>query len=136
MSNVSSFPRGPQVGNRFGTSNAASGLKDMADQRNLNATINRIKTTKAAFDAVPGEGERISGSVHERGKAMATTGAERAQELRKVMDKSVGNVEQGTSKAMSGQDAQVQAHSQQVAPAGGLVTPIETGKGINMDTKS
>jgi hypothetical protein len=124
------------VENRFGTSNAARGLKDMADQRNLNATINRIKTTKAAFDAVPGEGERISGAVREKGKAMATTGAERAQELRKVMDKSVGNVEQGTAKAMSGQVAQVQAHNQQIAPTGGLITPVETGKGTNMDTKS
>lgn len=131
MPKVSPFPTGPQVGNRFGVSAAANSLKNMSDQRTLNATINRINETKAAFDAVPQQGERISGSVHEKGKAMAATGAERAQQLRETIDKTVGNLQRGTAKDMAGQAAQLQAHSQPVDPGGGIANPIDTGKAAN-----
>lgn len=131
MPKVSPFPTGPQVGNRFGSSAAAGSLKNMLDQRTLNATINRINETKAAFDAVPQEGERISGSVHEKGKTMAATGAERAQQLRETMDKTVGNLQRGTAKDMAGQAAMLQAHSQMGDTVGGMVNPIDSGKAAN-----
>ncbi|MBI5185001.1 MAG: hypothetical protein HZA01_04655 [Nitrospinae bacterium] len=131
MPKVSPFPTGPQVGNRFGSSAAASSLKNMLDQRTLNATISRINETKAAFDAVPKEGERISSSLNEKGKTMAATGAERAQQLQASMEKTVGNLQRGTAKDMAGQAAMLQAHSQPLDPGGGMANPIDTGKAAN-----
>jgi hypothetical protein len=102
-------------------------MKDVTDQATLNSTINRINNVKSAYDRIPGEGQRVSDGVREKGKIMASTGAERAQQLRGIMDKSIGNVQRNTSKDMAGKTALVQASNQAGA--------IESGKGNSVSTQ-
>lgn len=126
MGKVSTVSTGPQLGNRFATGEVIKAMKDVSDQQNLNSTVNRINNIKSAYDRIPSEGQRVADTVHERGKIMASTGADRAQQLRTIMDKSIGTVQQSTSKDMAGKTALVQASNQ--------ASVVESGKGGKVST--
>jgi len=135
MPNVSPVPTGPQTGNRFGTQEAAQGIKTVVDQMNLNSTIQRVQNIRAAYKAIPEQGKQVAQTFHERGAMMASTGSERADQLRSIMDKTIGGVQEDTSQDMADKTALVQAVNQ-VGGGGGGGSSIETGKGTQVNSKT
>ncbi len=121
MGKISIFSSGPQMGNRFSVKAAVQSGKDVTDQMSLNATIERTQKVRARYDAVPQEGKQIASGINEKGDAMASTGAERAGQIRDMLDQSISGVQQNTSKDVAGKTALVQAVSQASA--------VETSKG-------
>lgn len=128
MANVSTVSTKPQVGNRFGTDKIVQANRELTDQRALNATINRVNRVRESYRAVHKEGARAGNSIREKGRVMASTGAERAQELRTMVEEGVSDVTNGTAKSIGNKTALIQARNQ--GPS------VEVGKGTNFDAES
>lgn len=128
MPGISTIASGPTLGNRFSTEKIVNASNDVMEQMSLKATINRVNKVRESYDSVVSEGARAGASIKEKGKVMASTGAERAQQLRGIVEEGVSDVTNSTSKSVGNKTALVQARNQPTA--------IETGKGANVSTTS
>ncbi len=125
---VSMYSSGAQVGNKLGSKAVVQANKDVIDQLGLSATISRVKNIKAQYRAVPQEGKRVSEAVQQKGRTLASTGAERADQLRNIVDKSIGQVQTGSSKENSRKTSFIQSLN--------TPPPIEAGKGSNLNSSA
>lgn len=132
MSKISVVNTGAYTGNRLSTEAAAQGLKNIGDQMVLNATIERINKTKSAFDAVPKEGKRISGSINARNSKSADEASKNADQLKNILDKAISSVHDNIAKVQQDHTTLYKASSAQ----GGGAGAAETGKGTNVNVKS
>jgi len=128
MPKINTISRAPQISNRFSSPAAVKFSKSILDQGALNATIKRIKNVKAAFANIPRQGQKVSDANHKKAKILASSGADRAKQLRGIIDKSVGNVQQSTSQDVAGKNALIEASSR--------ASTVESGKGGRVNSKN
>lgn len=123
---VKIYPSGPQIESRLGNKNVSESQSNVYDQMNLSSTINRMDNLRAQYRAIPQEGMRAADSIQNRGEAFAQNGAERAEQLRDVVNQSIGKVSSQSSQDVANKTAVVLARSQPGT--------VESGKGSNFDS--
>ena len=126
MPGVSSVSSGPQVGNKLGAESAIKAQKDTFDQVSLKSTIKRVNNIRSKYAAVPDEGQRLASRIHEKGNSLTSIGAERAQQLRTLVDESISGSQKNSSQAVAGKTALVQARSS--------LGSAESGKGGSINS--
>ncbi len=128
MPKLSTVAIGPQLGNRFATKAPVKANNDVMDQLSLNATISRVNRVRSQYSAVIEEGKRVAGTINEKGEVLASSGSERAQELRDIIDKGITSVQKNSSQDVAGKTALIAARSQ--------ADMFESGKGTNVNVET
>lgn len=144
MPRVSAVDTGPFTGNRLSTEAAAQGIRNISDQKVLNATIERINKTKTAFDSVNEQGKRIAGSIKETAGKTADEASKNADQLKSILDKTISTLHDSISKTQQTNTALYKASSTgggaaagagAGAAAGAGAGAPETGKGARINVQ-
>jgi predicted transcriptional regulator len=94
----------------------------------LNATIERIKETKAKYDAVVKEAKQVSESIHSQADALKQKNTEKAGTLENVVYKAIKEVQKNSSKAVENKTQLIQAINQS--------NSVEQGKGATVNSQA
>ncbi|MBI5184964.1 MAG: hypothetical protein HZA01_04470 [Nitrospinae bacterium] len=136
MSLVMAVETGPVIGNRLSTEAAAQGIRNINDQKVLNATIERINKTKTAFDSVNEQGKRIAGSIKETAGKTADEAAKNADQLKNILNKTIETLHGSIAKTQQTNIALYKAASTGGgAAAGAGAGAAETGKGAKINVQ-
>lgn len=130
MPRVMAVETGPVIGNRLSTEAAAQGIRNISDQKVLNATIERINKTKTAFNAVNEQGKQIAGSIKETAGKTADEAAKNADQLKNILAKTISTLHDSIAKTQQTNIALYEASS-----TGGGAGAAETGKGAKINVQ-